>query len=84
MGSPVAESTANTKTSVYVRTALDLGVTFLPEMAVGSALLQGTQVRTYELGDKSYRTIALAWRRGSPRAAEFRMLGKFVAEHRDG
>ena len=62
----------------------DLGVTFLPEMAVGSALLQGTQVRTYELGDKSYRTIALAWRRGSPRAAEFRMLGKFVAEHRDG
>jgi LysR family hydrogen peroxide-inducible transcriptional activator len=60
----------------------DLGVTFLPEMAVGSALLQGTQVKTYDLGDKSYRTVALAWRRGSPRAAEFRALGEFIAEHR--
>jgi LysR family transcriptional regulator, hydrogen peroxide-inducible genes activator len=62
----------------------DLGVTFLPEMAVGSALLQGTQVKTYPLGDKSYRTIALAWRRGSPRAAEYRALGEFIAAHRNG
>ncbi len=37
----------------------DLGITFLPEMAEGSALLQDTQVQTYPLGDKSYRTIAL-------------------------
>lgn len=62
----------------------DLGVTFLPEMAVGSAMLQNTQVRTYPLSDKSYRTIALAWRSGSPRADEFRQLGKFIAEHRGG
>jgi LysR family hydrogen peroxide-inducible transcriptional activator len=62
----------------------DLGITFLPEMAVGSALLQGTQVKTYPLGDKSYRTIALAWRRGSPRAAEFRKLGEFIAAHHAG
>lgn len=60
----------------------DLGVTFLPEMAVGSAMLQNTQVRTYPLSDKSYRTIALAWRTGSPRAEEFRRLGKFLTEHR--
>lgn len=62
----------------------DLGITFLPEMAVGSAMLQGTQVKTYPLGDKSYRTIALVWRRGSARAEEFRKLGTFIAEHRDG
>jgi LysR family hydrogen peroxide-inducible transcriptional activator len=60
----------------------DLGITFLPEMAVGSALLQNTQVKTYPLGDKNYRTIALVWRRGSTRAEEFRTLGKFIAEHR--
>jgi LysR family hydrogen peroxide-inducible transcriptional activator len=60
----------------------DLGVTFLPEMAEGSALLQNTQVRTYPLSDKSYRTIALIWRRGSARADEFRTLGKFITEHR--
>lgn len=62
----------------------DLGVTFLPEMAEGSALLQNTQVRTYDIGDKSYRTIALIWRRGSSRAAEFELLGKFITEHRHG
>jgi LysR family transcriptional regulator, hydrogen peroxide-inducible genes activator len=60
----------------------DLGITFLPEMAEGSALLQNTQVRTYPLSDKSYRTVALIWRRGSARADEFRTLGKFIAEHR--
>ena len=51
-------------------------------MAEGSALLQKTKVRTYPLGDKSARTIALIWRRGSARAEEFRTLGKFIAEHR--
>ena len=62
----------------------DLGVTFLPEMAVGSAMLQNTQVKTYPLSDKSYRTIALIWRRGSSRTQEFRALGEFLAAHRNG
>jgi LysR family hydrogen peroxide-inducible transcriptional activator len=62
----------------------DLGITFLPEMAEGSALLQNTQVRTYPLADKSHRTIAMIWRRGSTRADEFKVLGKFMAEHRNG
>lgn len=58
----------------------DLGVTFLPEMAEGSALLQNTQVATYPLPDSNYRNIGLAWRRGSPRRDEFEMLGRFIAE----
>ena len=62
----------------------DLGITFLPEMAEGSALLQNTQVRTYPLAAKSHRTVALIWRRGSTRADEFKTLGKFIAEHRHG
>ena len=62
----------------------DLGVTYLPEMAVGSAMLQATNVKTYPLSDKSYRTVALGWRRGSARADEFRELGKFIAERRNG
>ena len=62
----------------------DLGVTFLPEMAVGSAMLQSTNVKTYPLSDKSYRTIALGWRSGSSRAEEFRALGNFIAERRGG
>lgn len=57
----------------------DLAVTFLPEMAVGSALLRNTRVRTQLLGDNSYREIALAWRRGSGREGEFRKLGEVLA-----
>lgn len=62
----------------------DLGVTFLPEMAVGSAMLQHTGVRTYPLDEKNHRLIGAVWRRGSARDAEFRTLGQFIAEHRAG
>jgi LysR family transcriptional regulator, hydrogen peroxide-inducible genes activator len=62
----------------------DLGITFLPEMAVQSGLLENTHVATYPLQSKSFRTIGMIWRRGSPRGAEFRALGEFVAAHRDG
>lgn len=58
----------------------DLGVTFLPEMAEGSALLQNTQVTTYPLAENNYRNIGLMWRRGSPRAEEFETLGRFITQ----
>ena len=56
----------------------DLGITFLPEMARGSALLKNTRVQMHPLDKKSYRTIGLTWRRGSARGAEFRKLGEFI------
>ncbi|MBT8144948.1 MAG: hydrogen peroxide-inducible genes activator [Gammaproteobacteria bacterium] len=58
----------------------DLGITYLPEMARGSALLRGTRVRMHPLSRGSYREVGLAWRRGSARAEEFRELGKFIAK----
>ena len=58
----------------------DLGITFLPEMAKGSSILRNTRVRLKPLSDKSYRTIGLAWRKGSRRASEFESLGRFFAE----
>jgi LysR family hydrogen peroxide-inducible transcriptional activator len=60
----------------------DLGITFLPEMAAGSALLRNTQVRLYPLGEKNFRQIGLVWRKGSNRAEEFRMLGDFITANR--
>jgi LysR family hydrogen peroxide-inducible transcriptional activator len=60
----------------------DLGITFLPEMARGSAVLRDTKVRLRQLGERSYRTIGIAWRKGSARADEFRSLGTFLAENR--
>lgn len=60
----------------------DLGVTFLPAMAKGSALLRNTRVKLFPIAEKSHRKIGLAWRKGSARAQEFKLLGKFVSTHR--
>jgi LysR family hydrogen peroxide-inducible transcriptional activator len=59
----------------------DLGITYLPEMAEGSSILSGTRVKTYPMRDDAYRNIGLAWRRGSGRVREFRLLGEFIREH---
>ncbi|MEO7387438.1 MAG: LysR substrate-binding domain-containing protein [Gammaproteobacteria bacterium] len=61
----------------------DLGITFLPEMAEGSALLAGTRVETHALPERSYREIGLAWRLGSNRGPEFRQLGELLATFRE-
>ena len=56
----------------------DLGISYLPQMVKNSTLLSGTQVKLWELPEKSYREIGFAWRRGSAREAEFRKLGQFI------
>jgi LysR family hydrogen peroxide-inducible transcriptional activator len=58
----------------------DLGITFLPELARNSLILKNTRVRMKPLEENSYRTIGLAWRKGTDREEEFRMLGEYLAE----
>jgi len=60
----------------------DLGVTFLPEMAVDSTLLRSTDICTYPLATDSVREIGLAWREGSAFGEAFQRLGEFIREHR--
>ena len=60
----------------------DLGITFLPEMAAGSALLRNTSVQLHPLGERSSRKIGLVWRKGSNRAEEFALLGEFLEANR--
>ena len=54
-----------------------LGVTLLPEMALEAGVLEGTEVvaRPLDAEDAS-REIALVWRKGSPREADFRLLAE--------
>ena len=59
----------------------DLDITFLPEMARDSSLLRNTRVKMYPIDNRSYRTIGLAWRKGSARAEEFQLLGDFLRKH---
>jgi LysR family transcriptional regulator, hydrogen peroxide-inducible genes activator len=52
-----------------------LGLTLLPQLAVDAGILEGTHVAVSPFaGDQAKRTIALVWRRNSPREAEFRLL----------
>jgi LysR family hydrogen peroxide-inducible transcriptional activator len=78
----VQRITASSVLTLVEMVDADLGITFLPEMARDSALLRNTKVRLQPLGERSYRTIGIAWRKGSGRTEEFSMLGKFLAENR--
>jgi LysR family hydrogen peroxide-inducible transcriptional activator len=52
-----------------------LGITLLPQMAIDAGILKGTNVVTRPLdAERPSRRIALAWRKGSPRAKEFMLL----------
>jgi LysR family hydrogen peroxide-inducible transcriptional activator len=54
-----------------------LGMTLVPEMAVAAGLLAGTNVVARHLdAEHPSRSIALVWRRGSPREKEFRLLAE--------
>ncbi len=60
----------------------DLGITFLPAMARGTALLRNTRVKLSDMSERSFRTIGMAWRKGSNRGEEFKQLGEFFSESR--
>ena len=60
-----------------------LGMTLVPEMAVEAGILDGTNVVTRPLATRHpSRRIALAWRRGSPREEEFRLLSDALRDAR--
>ena len=54
----------------------DLGITFVPRIAVNSGLLERTGVATLGLPDKAYREIGFVWRKGSVREKEFRLFAE--------
>ena len=60
----------------------DLGVTFLPEMAIASGILNDTDIKISQLADKSknYREIGFAWRIQSNRTEEFEQLFNLVKQ----
>jgi len=56
-----------------------LGVTLVPKLAVDAGLANGTGVELRRLDSAGgWRTLALAWRAGSPRGAEYRALAPVV------
>lgn len=72
----VSRFSASSLLTLIEMVAADLGITFLPEMAEGSALLRGTRVKTWPLADVGYRDIAFVWRRGSAYADDYAAFGE--------
>lgn len=56
----------------------DLGVTFIPQLAIDGGLLRNTEVLTKDLKEDAYREIGLAWRKSSVRKHEFMLLADVI------
>ena len=63
--------------------ASDLGVTFIPEMAKDSLMVKDSHISLLKLPKTMHRQIGLAWRKGSSRAEEFKMLGNILKQMHD-
>jgi LysR family hydrogen peroxide-inducible transcriptional activator len=60
-----------------------LGLTMLPEIALSAGILDHTNIAARPLGGENpIRTIALAWRRASPREKDFRLLAEILSSVR--
>lgn len=58
-----------------------LGLTVLPKMAIDAGLVRGTRLEVRPLdGKNASRTIGFAWRKSSPRAADFTLLSDFFRD----
>ena len=61
--------------------ASGLGVTLLPRLAVAAGIIEGTNLVLRPLaGAGAWRTLGLAWRPNTPRAADYRALGSHLTE----
>lgn len=58
-----------------------LGITFLPRIAIEAGILSGTDIQLSEIdGAPARRTLGLVWRKGSSREVDFRLLTGFLRQ----
>lgn len=77
----VSNITATSLLTLVQMVDADLGITYLPEMAIHSTLLKNTQIKTMMMEPGSSRQIGLVWRKASTRQDEFTMLGNFIRDN---
>jgi len=74
----ISKFSANGLYSLIQMVNSDLGITFIPQMAIDCGLLKNTKVQTKALKEKSYREIGLAWRKSSVRIHDFKLLADVI------
>lgn len=55
-----------------------LGQTLVPKLALDAGIIAGSDLIARPVSGNASRTVALVWRNGSPREAEFRLLGESI------
>lgn len=56
----------------------DLGISFIPQLAIDSGLIKNTHIKTRALADNPHRVISLMWRKNSLRAEEFITIAQSI------
>lgn len=57
----------------------ELGITFIPRIAIEAGILSGTDISLSQLADRpARRSLGLVWRRGSSREADFHILAGYL------
>lgn len=54
----------------------NLGITFIPELAIKANMLKHTSIKTFDMPEYAYRQIGFAWRKGSRQVEEFHQFAK--------
>ena len=79
--SDIAAFRSSSLSTIVQMVAGGLGITLLPEMALEREVSTTPNLTTVPFPpDGPYRQIDLAWRKSSPRAAEFRMIGETMTQ----
>jgi len=74
--------TATSLHTIVQMVANGIGSTLLPKMALDSGILSGTGIVTKPFTEKHvWRSIGLAWRKSSPRDAEYQQLADYIIKH---
>lgn len=72
---------ASSLTTIMQMVANGYGITLLPEMATAIEVHQGDGIRLMRFAEpEPKREIGLAWRKSSPRKAEFKQLGEMLRD----
>ncbi len=75
-GSKISPYTTNSLHTLVQMVNSDLGITFVPRIAVSGGLLAKTGVEVSDMPGNAYRKIGFVWRKGSVREEEFRLFAK--------
>ncbi len=74
---------ASSMTTLVQMVAVGMGLTLLPELAIDAGITRGLDIKLVPLADAiSKRGIGLVWRKSSPRAEEYRLLGDILMKSR--